>query len=168
MASEILEYAKRGGRVKEAASGVTRTFNYDNTGNVVSMVEKADAGFGLKDIWKGVVGKAAVPGLVLGAVSLNHLYGKIKNDSRRRAIFESLCWDPEFRDMDKSQLLEWFTTIYHYAPDITLDKVSVKELLKQFRQFDRVDIQTLKTLAETQKNVSESRSKDSIVASLWK
>lgn len=132
------------------------------------LVRAADNGFSLAKLLQEGAGKAFIPGLVLGATSLGVLYDKLKGDNRRKAIFESLCWDPMFKDMDKSQLLQWYTTIYHYAPRTSLDKVATKELLRQFMTFGRVDLQTLKTLAETEKAMAEAENKSPSLAALWK
>lgn len=165
MASEFLEYAKyRGKNEKTAAYPSSNAL--DTAKNVG---EKADGLSAVAKVFGNILGgKAIVPGLVLGGLALSNKYNQIKGDQKRRAIFEALCWDPTFKDMDKSQLLEWYTTIYHFSPDTSLDKTATKELLRQFMTFGRVDIQTLKTLAETQKSLSNARKDDNLQVALWK
>ena len=50
----------------------------------------------------------------------------------------------------KDEVLAYYATIYNTAPTVSLDKNAVRELLHNFIKFGRVDINTIKTLAETE------------------
>lgn len=93
----------------------------------------------------------------VGALSANIMstvFRKIENDTRRKAVIEDLASnDPILKSVDKEQLKEWFATIYYYSPSITADKASVREVLQGFARFGRVDIQTLKLLADTEEKL---------------
>lgn len=56
-----------------------------------------------------------------------------------------------------------YATIYHFAPKVSLDKVAVREVLQGFARFGKVDLQTLKMLAETEKALADPQSK----AGVW-
>ena len=97
-----------------------------------------------------VVGAIVTGGLVIGKV-----INKIKNDIRRKSLLEDLRLnDPLLRDIDKAQLMEWYATIVHFAPTVSLDKNAVREILQGFARFGRVDLQTLKMLADTEKSMA--------------
>ena len=97
-----------------------------------------------------VVGAIVTGGLVIGKV-----INKIKNDIRRKSLLEDLRLnDPLLRDIDKAQLMEWYATIAHFAPTVSLDKNAVREILQGFARFGRVDLQTLKMLADTEKSMA--------------
>ena len=97
-----------------------------------------------------VVGAIVTGGLVIGKV-----INKIKNDIRRKSLLEDLRLnDPLLRDLDKAQLMEWYATIVHFAPTVSLDKNAVREILQGFARFGRVDLQTLKMLADTEKSMA--------------
>lgn len=97
-----------------------------------------------------VVGAIVTGGLVIGKV-----INKIKNDIRRKSLLEDLRLnDPLLRDIDKAQLMEWYATIVHFAPTVSLDKNAVREILQGFAHFGRVDLQTLKMLADTEKSMA--------------
>ena len=85
-----------------------------------------------------VVGAIVTGGLVIGKV-----INKIKNDIRRKSLLEDLRLnDPLLRDIDKAQLMEWYATIVHFAPTVSLDKNAVREILQGFARFGRIDLQT--------------------------
>ena len=97
-----------------------------------------------------VVGAIVTGGLVIGKV-----INKIKNDIRRKSLLEDLRLnDPLLRDIDKALLMEWYATIVHFAPTVSLDKNAVREILQGFARFGRVDLQTLKMLADTEKSMA--------------
>ena len=97
-----------------------------------------------------VVGAIVTGGLVIGKV-----INKIKNDIRRKSLLEDLRLnDPLLRDIDKAQLMEWYATIVHFAPTVSLDTNAVREILQGFARFGRVDLQTLKMLADTEKSMA--------------
>lgn len=81
-----------------------------------------------------VVGAIVTGGLVIGKV-----INKIKNDIRRKSLLEDLRLnDPLLRDIDT----------------VSLDKNAVREILQGFARFGRVDLQTLKMLADTEKSMA--------------
>lgn len=137
MASSILNHVLQTAQEKQAAilaSGATFGRNFGN-----------------------IIGKAPGTTALIGGLILKSIYDKIQNDSRRKALLESVTSsDPVLKDVDKAKLLEWYATIYHYAPTVSLDKNSVRELLLQFARFGKVDMQTLKLLAETEKSLAEA------------
>lgn len=101
-----------------------------------------------------VAGAVVTGGLVIGKV-----INKIKNDIRRKSLLEDLHLnDPLLRDIDKAQLMEWYATIVHFAPTVSLDKNAVREILQGFARFGRVDLQTLKLLADTEKSMASDNS----------
>lgn len=92
---------------------------------------------------------------VTGSVVLGKVINKIKNDIRRKSLLEDLHLnDPLLHEIDKAQLMEWYATIVHFAPTVSLDKNAVREVMHGFARFGRVDLQTLKMLADTEKNMS--------------
>lgn len=54
--------------------------------------------------------------------------------------------------------MEWYATIVHFAPTVSLDKNAVREILQGFARFGRVDLQTLKLLADTEKSMASDNS----------
>lgn len=93
---------------------------------------------------------------------INKAYNKVKNDTTRRNIISDLHLnDPVLKNVPEEQLLEWYATIYHFAPKFSLDRSAVKEVLQNFSRFGRVDVNTLKMLAETEKAVQDADSKRS-------
>lgn len=137
MPSEVLDYVLRTEQEKQAAFG------------------EAANSFG--KTFENFVGKAPIVTLLTGGIVLKSLYDKLQNDSRRKSLLESVTSsDPVLKDVDKAKLLEWYATLYHYAPTVSLDKNSVRELLLQFARFGKVDMQTLKLLAETEKSLAEA------------
>lgn len=104
---------------------------------------------------KGATLGNTVGGLVSGGLLLKTLYSRISNDIRRKSLLEDLALnDPVLKKVDKNQLMEWYATIYHASPKISADKAVVRELLRNFAAYGKVDIQTVKLLSETEKNLS--------------
>lgn len=111
---------------------------------------------GLMDVVSkgGAIGNS-VGGLVSGGLLLKALYNRIRNDIQRKAIIEDLSLnDPILKKVDKAQLLEWYASIYNASPKVSADKAAVRELLRNFAAYGKVDIQTIKLLSETEKNLS--------------
>ena len=105
------------------------------------------------------VATATLGALGLGANVMKTLINKIQNDMRRKAIIEDLAnYDPILKNVDREQLKEWFATMYFYAPSMTADKNTVKEVLTGFARFGKIDLPTLKTLSETEEKLRKSRS----------
>ena len=93
--------------------------------------------------------------LISGGIILGKALNSIKNDIRRKSLIEDLYLnDPLLHEIDKAQLMEWYATIVHFAPTVSLDKNAVREVMHGFARFGRVDLQTLKMLADTEKNMS--------------
>ena len=107
--------------------------------------------------WGGSAAKIGV-GLTLGGVLIKKLIDNIRNDSNKKRIIEDLALnDPVLNEIDKPTLLEWYATICHYAPTLCTDKQTVSEILHNFARFGKVDMSTLKMLADTEKSLSASR-----------
>lgn len=88
---------------------------------------------------------------VLTAYTFKRAKDKIQNDTRRKSMLSNLMeTDPIIGQADKQQVLEYYATIFHVAPKISLDKNAVRELLQAFIKFGRVDMATLKMLADTE------------------
>lgn len=111
-------------------------------------------------------GKAAKVGigLVLSAMLLKKYIDKINNDSNRKRIIQDLALnDPVLKEVDKKTLMEWYATIYHYAPTLSADKHTVAEVLRNFARFGRIDISSLKMLADTEKSIAQSKEHVSLI-----
>lgn len=100
---------------------------------------------------------------------LKTLINKIQNDMRRKAIIEDLAtYDPILKNVDREQIKEWFATMYYYAPTMTADKNTVKEILTGFARFGKIDLSTLKTLAETEEKLRKARNESPMSSLLAK
>jgi lipoate-protein ligase A len=98
-----------------------------------------------------------VGGLVAGGAILHKAYANVQNDVRRKNLFNDLRLnDPVLSQVPEEQLLEWYATIYHFAPKFSLDKSAVREVLQNFARFGRVDANTLKMLADTEKATQQA------------
>lgn len=94
------------------------------------------------------------------AMALAEAYKKISHDMQRKKMIEDLGrTDPVLSKVEPEQLMDWYATIYHLAPTVSLDKSSVQEILQNFARFGRVDVNTLKMLADTEKSVSDAKTK---------
>ncbi len=97
-------------------------------------------------------------GVISGAgMLISKAAARINNDTQRKNLLNDLHLnDPLLRDIPEEQLLEWYATIYHFAPKFSLDKGAVRETLEQFARFGRVDVNTLKMLADTEKATQQA------------
>jgi len=116
---------------------------------------------GIKNVLSGIgtFGKitAGVGLLTAGAASLHRAYTSIQNDAQRKQLISDLHLnDPFLKEVPEEQLLEWYSTIYHFAPKFSLDKSAVREVLQNFARFGKVDVNTLKMLAETEKAMTSN------------
>ena len=93
-------------------------------------------------------GAAVLTGGLLAGGLVRSTYNAIKQDNKARQVFEMLTRDPQLSRIDPGTLAEWFAAIYHYSPTAATDRATAKELMHQFATFGKVDLQTLKTLAE--------------------
>lgn len=125
-------------------------------------IEKTAAPYGLDTSKLETAGKAfsavgkGLAGASLGYFAFKQIKDKIQNDTRRKALIEDLHMnDPIISQADKDEVLQYYATIYQIAPKLSLEKNTVKELLQNFIKFDRVDIQTIKSLADTEKSMAQ-------------
>jgi hypothetical protein len=108
----------------------------------------------------GKVGNIAGATIVTGFM-VKKIFDKIRSCSIRRAMLEDLTLnDPFIKQADPERVKEFYATIYHLAPDLSKDKNTVKELLRNFIKFDRVDLQSVKTLVDSQKALSSNKSSE--------
>lgn len=96
--------------------------------------------------------------LLAGAVAIHKAVKELKNDTKRRQIVTRLHeTDPVLSGIPPEQLMEWYATIYHFAPKFSLDYASVREVLQNFVRFGKVDVNTIKMLAETEKATAQAK-----------
>lgn len=137
------------------------TYTMAKTANIASAVgnflARPDVSNGVKTVSTGLATAAGIT--ALSANLLSTIYNKIRNDTRRKAIIEDLAKsDPVLKEVDTNELQEWFGTMYYYAPTLTADKSTVREVLTGFARFGRIDLQTLKMLAETEEKLAKLKS----------
>lgn len=100
-----------------------------------------------------IVGGMAATALMAGGSIVN----KLNNDTRRKALIEDLARnDTILRQVPKDKLIAWYGVIYQYGPKTSLNKEVTRDLLQTFARFGRVDMPTLKTIAETEKAMAGS------------
>lgn len=129
----------------------------DKTASIAAMMQQAKPADVLK------VTSLAVGGALLSANVLKSIYNKISNDLRRKSIIEDLAsHDPMLNRIDREQLKEWYATMYYYAPTLTADKATVREVLCGFAQFGKVDLKTLQLLAETEAKMLNNQQNGSL------
>lgn len=121
---------------------------------------------------KDKVSKIALISLGLGTLSagiqgINYVKRKLQQDPKRMRILEELTReDPVLKDADPEKLLEYYSVIYHAAPSITLNKGALREPLRNFIRFDKVDLATLKTLTEIEEKFTKINPSTNIVSNL--
>lgn len=99
----------------------------------------------------------AVGSLVMGGAAIAKAIKEVRNDVRRKRLITELhTTDPVLSELSPEQILEWYATIYNFAPHFSLDKSAVKEVLQNFARFGRVDVNTLKMLADTEKSTQQA------------
>lgn len=99
----------------------------------------------------------AVGSLVMGGAAIAKAIKEVRNDVRRKRLITELhTTDPVLSELSPEQILEWYATIYNFAPHFSLDKSAVKEVLQNFARFGRVDVNTLKMLADTKKSTQQA------------
>lgn len=114
-----------------------------------------------RDAYKYVLCKYAnLSGLGLvaaTAVTGSTIISRLNNDSRRKAIIEDLARnDMLLRQVPKDQLISWYGVICQYGPKTSLNKEVTKELLHTFARFGKIDMPTLKTIADTEKSLASA------------
>lgn len=122
--------------------------------NSLSNAAKAPSNF-MQTINSGLGVAKGAAGVILSALVLKTIYTKISNDLSRKRIIEDLSLnDPVLKSVPKKTLMEWYATMYAYAPTLTTDKQTVKEVLTNFARFGKIDLNTLKMLADTEKSLA--------------
>lgn len=107
-----------------------------------------------------MAGVLGINALVQGGLAIAKQIKEVRNDMKCRMIIEDLSkTDPVLSKIDHDQLMEWFATIHHFAPKFSQDKSAVREVLQNFARFGRVDVNTLKMLADTEKSTQDAASK---------
>jgi hypothetical protein len=97
---------------------------------------------------------------MLSAFVIKKAFDKAMTDIKRKAMLEDLIMnDPIIRRADRDKVKQFYATIHSIAPKISGDKSVVKELLQNFIRFDRVDLNSVKTLADTQKSIVQAEGK---------
>ena len=115
------------------------------------------AGRNLQEIPARKVGVGLIGGM-LAANQVSKAIRAIQSNTRQKALIEDLILtDPMIKQADKREVLEYYAMIVSIAPAISLEKPIIRELLQTFIRFGRVDMQTLKTLAETQRNAEQGK-----------
>lgn len=164
--SAFLGAARRAaGRLGSAIKGTAKKFEQGMAEPISSGGPSRAKNMG--DIAKTVTftGSAAT----LPYIAINHLKKQIQNDTRRKALIEDLYMnDPVISQADREEVIEYYATILSVAPSISLDKNVVRELLQNFIKFGRVDLQTIKTLADTEKTMKDADKKSFKVPGLGK
>ena len=131
---------------------------------------RTSAGAGVNTLltWGSRAAKMGV-GLTLSSMILKQLIDNIKNDSNKKRIIEDLALnDPVIKEINKKTLLEWYATICFYAPNISSDKQTVAEVLKNFARFGKIDMSTLKMLADVEKSLAAVKDKQPAFTDLIK
>lgn len=89
--------------------------------------------------------------------AIKRVIDKIRNDINKKRLLEDLALNnPVLKQVPKDTLVEWYASICLYAPRLCTDKHTVAEVLQNFARFGKVDINTLKMLAETDSKVTSS------------
>jgi len=108
-----------------------------------------------------IVGKAgigaakATVGIALGVWGAKKIIDGLMNDHTRKALLEDLLLnDIIISQADPEKVKSFYATIHHLAPKLSGDKNIVRELLQNFVKFDRVDMNSIKAMADTQKSMS--------------
>lgn len=119
-------------------------------------------GFASGDINKTVDAAKLTGGLVSTGILTGYLAQKavrdLMNRHDRKAMIEDLCMsDSIIGQADPERVKEFYATIHHIAPSISGDKNVVRELLQNFIKFDRVDLNSVKALADTHKSMTQGR-----------
>lgn len=121
---------------------------------------------------KNKIGNAAIIGLGLGTLAagfkgIEYVRRKLIQDPKRLQILDELVReDPVLKDADPEKLLEYYSVIFHTAPSITLNKGALREPLRNFIRFDKVDLATLRTLTEIEEKRSRTLSAPSFLDDL--
>ena len=96
---------------------------------------------------------------LLGAYGVKKIIDGLMNDHTRKAMLEDLIMcDPIIKQADPDKVKEFYATIHYMAPKLSGDRNIVRELLQNFIKFDRVDIASIKALADTQKSMLQGES----------
>lgn len=138
----------------------------ESTGGLMEAIKKGAKKIG-GNVPTAVLVTAGIAGIAAGMRGISAVYNKLLNDPKRKRILEQLiAEDPILRDADKDKLLEYYAVIYHVAPSITLNKGALREPLKNFVRFDKVDVATMKTLAELEDKMRSHKSDTSFISDM--
>jgi len=101
------------------------------------------------------VAGTATKGLLVGWV-LKSAIQKMMNSHADKAMVEGLMLtDPILKQADPEKVKEFYATICYLAPKLKSDKNIVRELLQNFVKFNRIDLPSIKALADTQGSLSK-------------
>lgn len=118
-----------------------------------------------KSVLFGLSGKSLASIGIMGGIGIAAYIRKIRNDHTRKALIEQLMVeDPILKNADREQLLEYYATIYMFAPDVSKDKNAVRELLVNFVRFGKVDFQSINSLVQAQTAITKGRA----ATNIWK
>lgn len=131
-----------------ATSELGKAFAADGVGAVLGNSGKAlDQ---VKSLMQ-IAGLGAVTSLGLAAIMR-----KIQNSTRHRAIIEDLIQnDPIIKQGDTQDVLQIYAMIYNMAPNLAKEKPAVREILQNYVRIGRMDMQTIKTLIDTEEKLSK-------------
>ena len=135
----------------------TAAFGFVNAGKLLSKELKSSditrVSKAMPSAMKLLAGVATAAGVSLFALS--KAVGKVMADARKKRVLEELKKeDPIIKAASPGKVLAFYGTIQLMAPRLAADKNIVKELLQNFIKFDRVDLNSIKTLADTHKSMA--------------
>jgi hypothetical protein len=149
---------------QEKTANILSSFGNRLGGGVANIGQAEDFSKGLSTLKTGIgLGTTLLAMGALTGMQLKQAYSRIQNDVRRKAMIEDLILnDMIIKEAPREQVLEWYATIYNIAPKVSAEKPAVRELLQHFVKFGRIDLQTLKTLAETESKLNSSSGMGSV------
>lgn len=101
---------------------------------------------------KDLFGKAVIPAAIISGLALKNIITHISREPKQRRMLDSIINDPQFKNIDKNTLTDWYATILHFAPSVADDRQTLVNLLRQISTFGSIDMQTVKLLTEIEKN----------------
>jgi len=140
---------------------------FGNMGNVMGHIGKGMASADAETAFTaaGQMGKMGLGAAKFGAGAILGVWGAKKiieglmNDHTRKALLEDLLLnDIIISQADPEKVKSFYATIHHLAPKLSADKNIVRELLQNFVKFDRVDMNSIKAMVDTQKSMSSGES----------
>jgi hypothetical protein len=127
-------------------------------GNLAQLPAAATRGFAsgnLQDVERSMkITGGGIATAALAGYAMKSIIQEFMNDHKRKAMLEDLMLnDPIISRAEPTTVKEYYATIHYMAPKLSADKNIVRELLQNFVKFGRVDIASVKTLADTQKSM---------------